>query len=229
MIPLLIYLLSKKMLTPFFAKTWLQIRRYISTPQIIITGIAIVLLFLIPVISKSQPLRLRYKIVQGGDTMGWLILDKNVTKDSSSLSMISQIKKRILFLVTVLAKESAVYKNGQLVYSSQFRKTNDETKVDKQTKFIAGRYVVTEDGELQNLSYSFIGSNLLSLYFHEPVGITTVYCDKQSCFVDVTKTNDGGYKVKFPDGNSNCFYYANGVCTKILISHTFYSAQIILN
>jgi hypothetical protein len=45
----------------------------------------------------------------------------------------------------------------------------------------------------------------------------------------VTKTADGGYKMKFPNGNTNCYYYKDGVCIKIKIEHTFYSAEIIIN
>ena len=118
--------------------------------------------------------------------------------------------------------------NGKLVYSSQFRKTNGSTKLDKQTRLVAEKYEVLKNGETENLPISFISTNLLSLYFQEPVGINLVYCDNHESFAKIIKTDDGGYKVKFPDGNSNCFYYSGGVCSKIKISHTFYSAEIIL-
>jgi hypothetical protein len=197
--------------------------------RILFLGIAVLLLFLIPALPKSQNQQLRYKIIQGGDNIGWLQLNKKNSGDTSSLSLVSEIKKRFFLLITVSAKESAVYKGRQLIYSSQFRKNNDDTRLNKQTKFIAGRYEVEDEGEKQHLTYSFIGTNLLCLYFQEPVGINTVYCDNHSCFLNINKTEDGGYKVKFPDGNSNCFYYSNGICTKVVINHTFYTAQIILN
>lgn len=181
-----------------------------------------------PLLLKSQIQQQKYKVMQGGDNVGWLVLSKKENGDTSSFSLVSEVKKRIIFLFTVTAKESAVFKSGQLIYSAQFRKTNDDTKLDKQTKFILGKYEVIDDGIKINLPYTYIGPNLLSLYFREPVGITRVYCENYTDFVPVVKATDGGYKVTYPDGNSNCFYYSRGLCTKIVVAHTFYTAQIIL-
>ena len=228
MIPFIIYTLIKKYSNKSWAQTRLQLRKYLSARfQFIFFSLLIIILALIPLLSKSQ--QLKYRIVQGGDDIGWLRLEKKITGDTSSLLLVSEIKKRIFFLITVSAKESSVYKCGKLIYSSQYRKTNGNTQVDKQTRFIADKYEVEDDGEKQNLATSFIGKNLLCLYFQEPIGINMVYSDNHQCFIKVTKTDDGGYKVKFPDGNSNCYYYGDGICTKIIVSHTFYTAEIILN
>ncbi len=230
MIPFIIYIILKACSQKNPAQTFLQIRNYLSTRfHIIFFGMLLIILTLIPILSRSQYLQLKYKIVQGGDDIGWLRLERIVNGDTSTLLLASELKKRIFFEITVSAKESSVYKSGKLIFSSQFRKTNGDTKLNKQTRLVEDKYVVLEDGEKQNLAFPFIGTNLLSLYFQEPVGINTVYSDNHECFIKVTKTDDGGYKVKFPDGNSNCYYYINGICTKIVISHTFYTAEIILN
>lgn len=228
MIPFLIYILFKRHSTKNWEVTRLQINKFFRIHFYIIFCSLLVLLFLIPILSTAQHQQLNYKIVQGGDDIGWLRLEKYIAGNRSNLLLISEIKTRILFLITVSAKELSTYENGKLIYSSQFRKTNGSTKLDKQTRFAANKYEVLENGERINLSIPFIGTNLLSLYFQEPLGITQVYCDNYKCFTGVTKMVDGGYKVKFPDGNSNRFYYNRGVCTKVKISHTFYSAEIIL-
>lgn len=229
MIPLLVYLLRKKGITRLMTRGWLNMKQVMDNVlRFFFLNLAVLLLAFLPVLLKSQNQQLKYKIVQGGDTIGWLQLDKRSNGDSSSLSLVSEIKKRIFFLITVFAKESAVYKGGQLIASAQFRKTNNDTKLNKQTKFSSGRYEVIDDGEKQSLPYTFIGANLLSLYFKEPVGLAKVYCENYSAFIPITKTDDGGYKVKYTDGNSNCFYYSKGLCNKIVISHTFYSAQVLL-
>ncbi len=229
MITFLIYIFLKKYSKQSWANTGLQISKFLSSRfHIIFVSLLIILLSLIPILSKSQNRQLNYKIIQGGDDIGWLRLEKNIAGNTSNLLLISEIKIRILFLITVSAKESSTFENGKLIYSSQFRKINGNTKLDKQTRLVADKYEVLENGEKENLTTSFIGTNLLSLYFQEPIGINFVYCDNHECFTKIIKTDDGGYKVKFPDGNSNSFYYSGGICTKIKISHTFYSAEIIL-
>ncbi|MEI9956586.1 MAG: DUF6134 family protein [Ferruginibacter sp.] len=155
-------------------------------------------------------------------------LDKTVLDNKLNMSLVSELKTQFIFDIKVYSKELSMYENGKLLYSSQFRKTNGNIKVDKQTRFVTNKYIIAENGKTKDLAVASINTNLLSLYFNEPIGITTVFCDNHECFVNITKTTDGGYKVKFPGGDSNCYYYSAGVCNKIKINHTFYSAQIIL-
>lgn len=228
MIPFIIYIFLKKYSKKSRAVTGLQISKYLKVRlQIIFIGMVILFLALIPVISKSQNSLLHYKIVQGGDDIGWLRLEKNITGGRTNLSLVSELKTRVIFLIEVSAKETSMFENGQLLYSSQYRKTNGTVKVNKQTSRVADKYVVNENGEKQYLTIPVVFTNLLSLYFQEPTSFGTVYCDKYEAFIKITRTDDGGYKVIFPDGNSNTFYYTWGICTKVKISHTFYSAQII--
>ena len=144
-----------------------------------------------------------------------------------NLMLTSEIRTHLLLLITVSVKESATFENGKLIHSSQFRKTNGVTKLDKETQLVTDEYVVTENGKKKKLNFPLIESNVLSLYFKEPININSVYSDKQQCYFKVTKMKDGGYKIKFPDGHMNSFYYQNGVCTKVKISNPFYSIEII--
>lgn len=166
--------------------------------------------------------------MQDGDDIGWLSLEKKVAGNSSFITMNSEVSTRMIFSIKVSVKESANFENGKLLYSSMHRSTNGHTKINKQTRLKGSTYEVMENNEKENLAFSFIGANLLSLYFHEPIGVRKVYCDTYEDFRLVTGTEDGGYKVKFTDGSSNCYYYKSGVCTKIKVKHTFYSVEIIL-
>ncbi len=228
MIPLLFYIFLKKYHNQIRLVKNSEISKLISTKFYLILLSCMILLLLIPIVSKTQNQPLNYKIVQGGDDIGWLKLEKNITGKTITLLLVSEIKTRFFFLITMCAKETSTYENGKMIYSSQFRKTNGSTKLNKQTRFIAEKYEVERNGEKEVLIIPFISTNLLCLYFQEPAGVSQVYCDNHESFVKIIKTDDGGYKVKFPDGNSNCYYYRGGICTKIKISHTFYSAEIIL-
>ncbi len=230
MLWLLIYMLCRQYLRKYLAVKELKLKKVKrSRSHFIIPGLLLFLFLSLPILSKTQNTFLKYKIIQGGDEIGWLKLEKYFTGNTLNLSLVSEIKTRFFFKIHVSAKETSAYEKGKLVYSSQFRKSNGSTKLDKQTRYIIDKYIVQENGQNENLNFSFIGTNLLSMYFYEPQGINLVYCDKHECFLKIIKTEDGGYKVKFPDGNSNCFYYNAGTCYKIQISHTFYSAEIILN
>lgn len=230
MIPFLIYIFLKKYRRHIRERAGLLMNKFLRyRVHLIFAGLLIILLALFPIISRAQTLQLNYKITRGGDDIGWLRLEKKTEGNTSSLLMVSEIKTRMIFRINVCAKETSFFEDGKLIYSSQFRTTNGDIKVDKLTRFTDDKYEVVENGEKRNLDFQFIGTNLLSLYFREPEGINFVYCDNHQRFINIAKTDDGGYKLKFPDGNSNVFYYKGGVCTRIKINHTFYSAEIILN
>ncbi len=229
MLPFLIYCLIKKYsrqqrFNKIFVVAAIQQHRL----QLIIAGLLLLLLAIIPVLSKAQPCQLNYKIIKGGDEIGWLTLEKKVQGNTCSMLMVSEVSTRMIFQINVSTKETAAFEDGKLIFSSQYRKTNGNTKVDKQTRFVIDKYEVVRNGKKQDLDFHFIGTNLLSMYFNEPVGINFVYCDNQESFVSLEKKEDGGYRVTFPDGNSNCFYYSGGICNRIKVTHTFYSAEIIL-
>ena len=195
---------------------------------VIFTSLLMMQILISPTLAKAQNIQLNYKVAKGDDDIGWLSLSKNIAGNRLSLILNSEIKFRLLFLFTVSAKETSVFENGVLMSSSQFRKTNGDTKIDTQTKLLGSQYQVLENGEKKILPFATIGINLLSLYFQEPLNNESVYCDNHQCYSPIIKTSDGGYKVKFPDGNSNSYYYRDGICIKIKIDHTFYSAVVTL-
>ncbi|MFV8326360.1 DUF6134 family protein [Flavobacterium sp. ZS1P14] len=221
------------LLKKYYYQTWIKVFSKISnflkaSIHSFLGNLLIQLMLFLPVLSIAQNVQLNYKIMQRGNDIGWLRLEKNSIGNKSELLLISEIRTKAIVPITMLARESSSFENGKLIYSSQFRKTNGTTKLDKQTKLVIDKYEVSENGEKVKLPFPTISSNLLTLYFQEPVTSNSVYCDKQQCFVKITKTADGGYKMKFPNGTSNCFYYEEGICTKIKIDHTFYSAEVIL-
>ena len=229
MIPILMIALIKIFHTQPWVNTGLKINKFLNSRfRAVFIGLLVILFAIISIASKSQTLHLNYTITKGGDDIGWLRLEKNIAGNTTKLLMVSEIKTRFIFLITASAKDSSIFENRKMIYSSQFRQTNGSTKLNKQTRLVADKYEVLDDGDKENLSIAFIGVNLLSLYFKEPVGINAVYCDINKCFAPIIKTDDGGYKVKRPDGNSNTFYYSGGTCMKVIICQSFYTVTVIL-
>ena len=203
---------------------WITRKNYNS----LVSLFTIIFLFT-PLMVKAQNLQLNYTIMRKENDIGWLRLEKTTAENKQQLLLFSEVKTKIIFPIAVFAKESSVFENGKLIYSSQIRKINGTTKLDKQTRLIANQYEVLSNNQSQKLTFSAITTNLLQLYFQEPTVSKMVYCDNLQCLVKIIKTADGGYKIKFPNGNTNCYYYKDGVCIKIKIEHTFYSATIISN
>ncbi len=230
MLLLIIYTFLKKYNNQSWIRKNLKICKFLKVNiHNLLASLFITLMLLMPILANAQNLQLNYKIIRNGDDIGWMRLEKNISGNNSELLLVSEIKTRIVFKITVFAKETSTFENGKLVYSSQTRKTNGSIKLEKQTRLMENEYEVFENGVKEKLPFSNINSNLLCLYFQEPINLNFFYCDIQQCFVKVVKTTDGGYNVKFPNGNANCYYYKDGVCTKIKIMHSLYSAEIILN
>ncbi|MES2239886.1 MAG: DUF6134 family protein [Bacteroidota bacterium] len=180
-------------------------------------------------VSLSQNTHLDYKIMHSGNNIGWLRLEKNISVNKSDFELVSEIKTKIIFPITISSKESSSFENDKLIYSSQFRKTNGTTKINKEIRFIDNEYEAIENNKKTKLPLTNISTNLLSLFFKEPENYKEVYCENQQQFIKVYKDNDGGYRMKFPNGNCNSYYYKEGICVKIKIEHKFYLAEIIIN
>jgi hypothetical protein len=113
-----------------------------------------------------------------------------------------------------------------MTWSSIYRKMNGNVKADKKTKANGNSYVVYKGSKTETLNNYPIRYNMLSVYVLEPVGISRVYSDNFQQYVDIQQLAEHHYKIKFPDGNWNEYFYANGVCAKIFIHHSMYSATI---
>lgn len=229
MIPILFYMQLKKIRKQNQAEMIFKISTYLFKIFIKVLISPVIFLLLSGTLINAWCQKLNYKVVRNGSDVGWMKLEKTSNGNLCKLTLHSEIKFRMIVLLTATVFDSACFANGKLIFSSQYHKINGNVKVNKQTRFTGNSFEVSEDSEKEKLAIPDISVNLLCLYFQEPVALKKVYCDKQECFADIKKTNDGGYKVRFPNGNSNCFYYSRGVCAKVKIDHTFYSAEIILN
>jgi len=185
-------------------------------------------MLLIPNTVVSQASLYNYKVMYRGDVIGWMKLEKNINGNKSDLSLVSEIKTRVIVPVRVYFKEMSTFEDGKLVFSSQFQKANGKIKTDKQTKLVSDKYEITENGEHNMISSPLINTNLLSLFFDEPLAVNYAYSEKQQRFLKIVKSRDGGYELKFPNGNKNCFYYSKGICTKIKVAHNLYAVEVIL-
>ena len=230
MIPALLYIILKRItknkISFHFKYLNKQFFKYLIKIMICISIVMII--SLINSVSKGQ--QLNYTVLHNGNKIGWIKLVKSCDSEQyCKMTLTSETKFRIVVSFNTYIFETAFFLKERLVFSSQYHRANGTVKVNKKTKFTDKGYEVIDGNEIKLLDQEIIQFNLLCLYFLEPIAFKKVYCDKQQSYNDIERTADGGYKVKFNNGNSNTFYYNKGVCIKVIIDHPLYSAEVILN
>ena len=175
---------------------------------------------------NAQEKKLEYNIKRNGDVVGNIHFIQLVASNRTMLTMESEVNTRLIFNFKANAKEEVIYDNGIMVWSSIFRKLNGNVKVNTKTKANGNAYTVYKGSKTETLNNYPIRYNILSVYISEPANITKVYSDNFQQQIDIQKIADHHYKIKFPDGNYNEYFYTNGICSKIEIHHSMYSATI---
>ena len=129
-------------------------------------------------------------------------------------------------MITAMALEETVYENGIMIWSSIYQKMNGNERVNKKTKLMGRNYVITKGQQLETIISFPIHFNMICLYISEPLHMSKVYSDNFQQFLDIQKLSDHHYKIRFPDGNYNEYYYTNGLCSKVEVNHRFYNSTI---
>jgi hypothetical protein len=180
-------------------------------------------------ITKGQEKNLSYTIKRNGSKIG--IMQVKEIKDGKTISLRLQSDVKTSFIFTFSAKgiEEARYDNGILVYSSVYQRLNGSEKVNKQIRFANDSYVISNKGKEERLYNVKIYYNLVCIYNHEPNTTSLIFSDKYQKFLPIQKIEDHHYKIRFPDGSANEYWFENGTCKRIEIDHTLYSAVMELN
>lgn len=171
---------------------------------------------------------LTYHVMQGNSRIGWLTIEKSDSSNTSLIKLNSEVKKRFVFLFTVIDKEEISFKNGLMLRSYVYRKINKEVKADQYTVLTDNFYTVYKKKQAEPVMINGIHFTQANLYFSEPKNIEQVYSDHYQAMLPVEKSQDGYYKLKLPDGNSNYYYYTNNICSKIRIERSLFTVEFIL-
>jgi hypothetical protein len=188
--------------------------------------IASLIFFLVISPSFGQEKKLEYRIKRNGDEVGTIRFSQIIAGNRTTLRLESDVKTRFIFTFNAKAREESIYDSGIMTWSSIYRKLNGNVKADKKTKAIGNSYTIFNGNKTETVKDYPVRYNMLSIYVSEPVAFSKVYSDNFQRMLDIIKTGDHSYKIKFPDGNYNEYHYANGVCSRVDIHHTLYSAVI---
>lgn len=180
------------------------------------------LLLLVCCLALPQSAHLHYSVLRKGTEIGTIAFSRESSGTRRVLKLESNIRTRMLFLFTASGKEETTFDNDILLSSSVLQKFNGNERVNKSTKLVGRNYVITKGRRTENIGMYPIFYNMLSLYDMEPVNIASVYTDVYQKLLVIRRIADHVYKIVFPDGSFNEYYYENSVCAKIEVHHSMY-------
>lgn len=188
---------------------------------------ALILLVLSALTVSAQKLNLNYKVVNNGNIIGWVKIQKSDNGSASSIILTSEVKRRIIFLLTVEEKQDAYFNEAGMVTSSIYRKVNDNVKMNQQTVYKGNYYEIKNPKTSERVVIQQIQYNLLSMYIKEPVNINKVYSETFLRYLVIEPKGNSVYKLKLPDGNTNYYHYENGTCSKVVMEHSLFTIEFV--
>jgi hypothetical protein len=179
--------------------------------------------------AHSQVQNLNYKIIRNGKEVGFLKMQQMQAGTKTTYSAESLVKIQMLIYITVHALEKSIYDNDVLQFSSVIRKVNGKEKLNKEIRNSGNGLKVNNNGKELQLKNYLVKYNMHSLYTKEPIYYTNVFSDNYQQFVPIKKLAEHQYKLEFPDGNSNEYFYNNGICSRMNVRSTLFDADFLLS
>ncbi len=222
MIPTIIYLLLRKYKrnNPAKAERLDIVLRKMSRMLVLVIVLILICYFALP-----QTTQLQYNVKRKGSQIGHINFSERYDGNKRVLKIESAIKTRFLFLFTAIGQEESVYENGIMIRSSVYQQLNGNERMNKKTMLKGRNYVVTKGRQSETIGNYPISYNMICLYAREPVNVPKLYSDSFQRFLDIQTMGDHHYKIVFPDGNYNEYYYNNGLCTRVEVYHRLYRSS----
>lgn len=193
--------------------------------QLIFTAIAG---FLFSLTSQAQDQNLHYAIHRNGKKVGDLNFEKRKAGTQTTYNIESEVKVNVVVAVVVKATEKSVYDSDVLQSSTLVRHVNGRQKANKQIRNNGTGLTVTDEGAEQVLKNYLVRYSTHCLYTTEPVAFANVFSDNYKKFIPIVKLAEHHYKLTFPDGNSNEYFYENGICKKVKVKSSLFDAEFLL-
>lgn len=225
MIPVLIlYLVNKLKKASFFSKRIAKIKRLATR-----LGMLLAFLFLVAFTSSDSDLPnvLSYNVIRDSEVIGNIQIQRQLEGDSIIYTLESKISAKFIWSIDIEGQETSVFEKDKLIFSSVYRQVNKKVKADHEIVFKDSKYIINSGNKSEFLQFEKIKTNLITLYFKEPLGISQVFCDNEKRMVSVTQKEKGVYKVLFSNGKYNLFYYKDGKCIMVKANSKLFSVQLI--
>ncbi len=182
--------------------------------------VSAVLLFVLVTAGQSFAQNVRYNVVKGSKTIGYMDVNKTQRGNTVQFDIKNEVEFTILFSFTSLYWLSETFHNGILQRGDSYNKFNGSQQKTTSIKRDGIKYYVSEDGVQSYITDKDITYTVSNLYFTEPVNITSVFSQWFGKFLTMEKVGDHLYELTSPDG-VNTYRYKDGICTEVKVSRDF--------
>ncbi len=166
---------------------------------------------------------LHYEVIRNGDVIGDLYANKGLNGSNMDYSTESTVRIKMLMTFSLYSKVTGSFRNGVLVSGSALRKVNGKDRVNTVISWDVNHYLIKEDDERHEVKEQILYTTA-RLYHDEPTGVTTVFSENFRKFITLKELKPHYYELKLPDGNSNFYSYANGICIGAEVNTNFSKA-----
>lgn len=185
------------------------------------------LLSMIPLESNMPVIEnISFNVVKKSTVIGYINIEKRSLNQTTTFTITSEVNAKVVFNFNAIGKEKSVYNKDTLIYSSVYRMLNNKVKLNQSLLFENGAYILENMGKREIVNFNVIRRNLVTLYFHEPIGINKIYSDKYKEMLNITVLGNSKYKVVFPNKSVSIYEYKNGKCINVDVEGSFYKVQI---
>lgn len=168
--------------------------------------------------SKSDTLS--YELFVNNEIIGEMYVIKNVKSDSTfSYVASSNADYRLLFMFHIQFSYLTSFDSKGEYQSSEFSYYLNNTK--KESNLVLredNKFNVYEEGKLKKVIDSPLRHTAMEMYFKEPVKEAWVFSERFCDNFKIEKEGVDNYKIDFPGGCTNHYYYEDGRCFKIKIN-----------
>jgi len=171
--------------------------------------------------------KISFSIIKKNSRIGYIDVEKASLNKTTTYTIDSEVKVKVVFNFSAIGREKSIYKNDILVYSSVFRKQNNKVKLDQSLSLIKGKYLLKEKNKKEEINIDVINSNLVTLFFFEPIAIQEIYSDKYKKMVKIIPIGNSIYKVVLPNKSTSIYHYENGKCIMIEIVGSFFKVKLV--
>lgn len=176
---------------------------------------------------QAQENTVRFDIIKNEKIIGSLEIQIKKASSIIEYQLQSNIEVSFIKKFHIKARELYRFRNGKLVYSLVKRRINNKSNDPKELFFENTTYTLKSGEKTKNLSVKEIKANLAMLYLKEPNDIAKVYCDNQQVILGVKPVREHVYRIDFPNGTSNTFYYKDEKCVMIEVKAKFFKVELL--
>lgn len=173
--------------------------------------------------------KLTYTVIHDNKPVGKINIERVVQSDVTQYNFESDVVIKMLLNIHVYDKMDVVFKGNQLIKSYLYRTLNGRVKVRNLAIWDGSQYKQSDkDDEVTTIKHH-IHFTTASLYYNEPVNLSSLYSEKFQKMIPVKPAGPKRYRLELPNGNKVFYSYANGRCSLVEAETDWANLKFVIN